>query len=648
LNQEGQSVYTVFSRSILTGWSVAVGIPAAEVEAPIQRIEMQWAGAGGILMALALLMTAWVGRGILRSRNAYEAALRDSRTQVQATLKEFNDLVSHLPVGVYRYRMVADGSHHFEFVSGRFCAQVGAAQADILRDPEIAFNCFSPRDLPGLVHANDMARQSLQTFCWEGQVNDPDKPRWLRMESTPTQLPNGDILWNGTQQDITDRKRAEESLRQLSAAVEQSQASVVITDLNANIEYVNPRFTQVTGYSAIEAIGQNSRILQSKLTPPSTYVALWGKLSQGQFWQGELLNQRKNGEQFWEEAHIAPIKNVQGVITHYVAIKIDITQRVQAEELLKQSEAQIRSILEGAADALFIVDQEGHYQYVNQAATDMLGFSREALLQMSFADITPSEDLASILQEFQQLLITGTLRTEMRLRAKDGSIIPVDFQGNLLPDGSALGVCRDVTHRKQMEDQVRQLAFHDNLTGLANRRLFDDRLSQAILSGKRSGCYCALMFLDLDNFKPLNDEHGHKAGDLLLIEVAKRMKACVRETDTIARFGGDEFVVLLGDLTGELATSVNEAARVAEKIRSSIGQEFVLTLPSEGGAAPLTAEHQCTASIGVAMIAANDVTAEDALRWADKAMYEAKEQGRNQVWFSQVGPHSTINPVHVE
>jgi diguanylate cyclase (GGDEF)-like protein/PAS domain S-box-containing protein len=293
---------------------------------------------------------------------------------------------------------------------------------------------------------------------------------------------------------------------------------------------------------------------------------------------------------------------------------------------------------------MFISDQEGHYQYVNQAAINMLGFGREDLLQMSIADITPEEDLTAVWKEFRQLLTTGNLRSEFRLRTKGGTLIPIDFHGNVLHDGSLLGVCRDITQRKQMEDQVRQLAFYDNLTALANRRLFNDRLNQAILAGKRSGNYCALMFLDLDNFKPLNDLHGHKAGDLLLIEVARRMKACVRETDTIARFGGDEFVVLLVELTGELSTSVNEAARVAEKIRRAIGEVFVLTLAGEDHAPNLTTQHHCTASIGVAMIAASDVTAEDALLWADKAMYEAKEHGRNQVCFSRAATHSTTKP----
>ena len=761
LNQEGQTVYTVFSRSTRTGWSVALGVPALEVDGPIQRIVLLWGTAGSVLIGLALVTTAWVGRGILRSRAEYEAALRDSRASAQTALNDFDDLVRCLPVGVYRYRMLAAGGHRFDFVSERMCTQIGARQADVLRDPECAFVCIHPLDLPDLIRANAVARETLQAFCWEGRVALPSGQRWLRMESSASKLPNGDILWNGTQQDITERRGAEQAVRNLSAAVVQSPATVVITDVNANIEYVNPRFTQVTGYTAAEVIGKNPRILQSKLTPASTYLALWEKITQGQVWQGELVNQRKNGEQYWEEAHIAPIKNAQGATTHYVAVKvditerirtaekmanlvreqqailnnelvgivtvrehkilwanpayahmlgyeteelvdmptrqlyisdakykaasaavygvlekgnsyrsrleqvrkdgqtiwvdvsaatmnpstgetlwgfIDITQRVQAEELLQQSEARIRSIFEGAADAMFIADQTGHYQYVNQAAANMMGYSRDALLQMGIADLTPKEDLSGIWEEFKQLLTTGTLRSELRLCTRGGALIPVDFHGNVLPDGNLLGVCRDVSQRKQMEDQVRQLAFYDNLTNLANRRLFDDRLSQAILSGKRSGSFAALMFLDLDNFKTLNDVHGHKAGDLLLIEAAKRMKACVRETDTVARFGGDEFVVLLVDLAGDQTTSVSEAARVAEKIRVSIDQAFELTLPAELDAPTRIARHHCTVSIGVAMIAANEVAAEDALRWADKAMYEAKEHGRNQVCFSQMGP----------
>jgi diguanylate cyclase (GGDEF)-like protein len=230
-------------------------------------------------------------------------------------------------------------------------------------------------------------------------------------------------------------------------------------------------------------------------------------------------------------------------------------------------------------------------------------------------------------------------RSRIQQMRKNGLVIWVDANGATLNPvtGETLWGFIDITQQVQMEDQVRQLAFFDSLTGLANRRLFDDRLNQCIHWCKRSRRYGALLFLDLDNFKPLNDAHGHRAGDLLLMQVATRMKACVREIDTVARFGGDEFVVLLVELTGERATSVTEAAMVAEKIRAAIGRPFVLKLADDRDHEPRTAEHNCSASIGVAMFGENEATAENVLLLADKAMYEAKQHGRNQVWFSEAG-----------
>jgi diguanylate cyclase (GGDEF)-like protein len=140
----------------------------------------------------------------------------------------------------------------------------------------------------------------------------------------------------------------------------------------------------------------------------------------------------------------------------------------------------------------------------------------------------------------------------------------------------------DIVERKRMEDQVRQLAFYDPLTHLPNRRLLNDRLSQALLASKRSAFYGALMFMDLDNFKALNDKHGHSAGDLLLVEVARRLKCCVREIDTVARFGGDEFVVLLGELALSPQESMAQAGVIAEKIRLALAEPYALNMAREG------------------------------------------------------------------
>ena len=188
----------------------------------------------------------------------------------------------------------------------------------------------------------------------------------------------------------------------------------------------------------------------------------------------------------------------------------------------------------------------------------------------------------------------------------------------------------DITERKASEAQVWQLAFYDPLTQLPNRRLLNDRLAQAMAQSERNGQYGAVMFLDMDNFKPLNDEHGHGAGDLLLVEVAQRLKCAVRGMDTVARMGGDEFVVLLSELGENLEAARLQALSVAEKMRAALAEPYCLHLPQPTQDAEVL-EHNCTASVGVALYWQQTVGADQLLQWADAAMYQAKALGRNRV-----------------
>ncbi|MFA6144961.1 MAG: diguanylate cyclase [Sulfurimonas sp.] len=176
------------------------------------------------------------------------------------------------------------------------------------------------------------------------------------------------------------------------------------------------------------------------------------------------------------------------------------------------------------------------------------------------------------------------------------------------------------------EAKLQALAFYDALTNLPNRRLLADRLSQAQVISKRSGCYGSVLFMDLDNFKPLNDTYGHTIGDLLLVEVAHRLKTCVRERDTVARFGGDEFIVLLSELSSDKETSKGQAIVIAEKIRHLLSHPYLLKISSD-----TIVEHHCTASIGLTLFLGNDATEDEIFSQADNAMYQAKEQGRNTV-----------------
>jgi diguanylate cyclase (GGDEF)-like protein len=185
---------------------------------------------------------------------------------------------------------------------------------------------------------------------------------------------------------------------------------------------------------------------------------------------------------------------------------------------------------------------------------------------------------------------------------------------------------------RESENQIRQLAFYDTLTQLANRRLLMDRLRQAMTASKRSGRYGAVIFLDLDNFKPLNDQYGHDAGDMLLVEVAHRLARCVREADTVARMGGDEFVVMIAELEWNKKESIAHAGMIAEKLRTSLAEPYMLTRKRERETETMV-EHRCTSSIGVVVFNDNPASQEDILKWADIAMYQAKEAGRNRVVF---------------
>jgi diguanylate cyclase (GGDEF)-like protein len=188
--------------------------------------------------------------------------------------------------------------------------------------------------------------------------------------------------------------------------------------------------------------------------------------------------------------------------------------------------------------------------------------------------------------------------------------------------------------QRKLEAKIRHLAFHDPLTSLANRRLLLDHLTQAVASNKRTHCRGALMFLDLDNFKSLNDSQGHAAGDLLLMEAADRLKHSVREMDTLARFGGDEFVVLLTELDSDEPSAKAGALQIAEKIRARLAEPYLLTLDAECPQARVV-EHRCSASIGVTLFSAQESDSHDILQRADAAMYQAKSRGRNKVYLAE-------------
>jgi diguanylate cyclase (GGDEF)-like protein/hemerythrin-like metal-binding protein/PAS domain S-box-containing protein len=300
-----------------------------------------------------------------------------------------------------------------------------------------------------------------------------------------------------------------------------------------------------------------------------------------------------------------------------------------------------KQLFELSPDPAWIIDGNKFVE-CNQAAVKTLGYAnREDLLDIHPSKLSPpvqpegEQSFARAERMMALARANGLHRFEWTHTRADGSdfIAEVTLSNIDLEDRHVIYcVWRDITDRKHMEDQIRRLAYHDPLTNLPNRRILGERLDQAIEAGKRTGFFGALMFLDLDNFKPLNDRHGHEVGDLLLLETAGRLKNCVRETDIVARFGGDEFVVMLDNLSQDEADSAARAEIVAEKIRAALSEPYLLQIRREDRQ-DVTIKHCCTASIGVALFG-NHAASCDVLKSADAAMYEAKDSGRNLVHFA--------------
>lgn len=309
---------------------------------------------------------------------------------------------------------------------------------------------------------------------------------------------------------------------------------------------------------------------------------------------------------------------------------------------LAESEEKFRLISTAAKDAIAIIGTEEELIYWNPAAEKIFGYqATEAIgenLHNLLIPLRYHDEAHRGFERFQRCGAGNVIGKTFEITAlhKSGEEFPVELSISSFRfrnSWHALGIIRDITERKRMEDQVRQLAFYDSLTSLPNRRLLSDRLSQTMAGCKRSGNYAALMMLDLDNFKPLNDAYGHPAGDLLLVEVANRLKAGVREMDTVARFGGDEFVVLLDNLDNDEAQSTAQANIVAEKIRDTLSRPYQLAIKKSIGNIETIIEHTCTASIGVIIFTHHEASQDDILKWADDAMYQAKGEGRNLIRF---------------
>jgi len=320
----------------------------------------------------------------------------------------------------------------------------------------------------------------------------------------------------------------------------------------------------------------------------------------------------------------------------------EMAKRLKQENQTLQSRVEeatrIAAIAFDSHEGMMVTDAQGTLLRVNNAFTSITGYSAEEAIGKNVSILKSSRHDANFFSSmWSSIYQIGTWQGEIWNARKNGDIYPAwlaitSIQNEKGETTYYVATISDITSRLAAEKEIKFMAFYDTLTQLPNRRMLMDRLGHALAVSRRTGKYGAIMFLDLDNFKPLNDKYGHAVGDNILIEAARRIVNSVREMDTVARFGGDEFVVMLSELDTDKNESLNQAGVIAEKIRMALAQPYSLHVQQEAN--DLTAEHFCTSSIGVTLFSSDDNSVEELLEWSDRAMYKAKRDGRNLIRFN--------------
>ena len=402
-----------------------------------------------------------------------------------------------------------------------------------------------------------------------------------------------------------------------------SAASVSESDLAGNITFTNDLFCILSGYTREELIGQNHRIVNSGMHEPAFFRDLWETIASGRTWRGEICNRAKDGRLFWTASTIIPIKDDDGLPQKYLSIRFDITQRKLDEAALSNEKERWQVTLQSINDAVVVTNAHNQVTYLNPAAESLLDVALEdAMLnslnevmrlgQMSGDDEAPACFLPSTPTPLGQ---TGSAELHTRFGqhlAISYSCAPLTGDGGL----GAVYVLRDETEKKELLDSLRQMAFHDPLTTLPNRRAVEGRLARALRTAHEQGQQHAFCYIDLDQFKLVNDTCGHSVGDTLLMDIAQTMKAALPAHAYLGRLGGDEFGLILFD------TQPNEANRVCRQLVQRIrdfrfehkGRRFTLG-----------------ACAGIAPITLAPTTAGDIMIQADMACYRAKSEGSGRV-----------------
>ncbi len=468
--------------------------------------------------------------------------------------------------------------------------------------------------------------------CLKKQSFEPYEYRFIRkdnelryiLETVTPIIHQGERATLGSFMDITERKIAEEKYRNILENIQEGYFEV---DLAGNFTFFNDAVPRVLGYSREELIGMNNRLY----TPDRETARKVFQAYHHVYQTGIPLKEvgwhiiRKDGTKRYIEGSISLLKDAHGKPIGFRGITHDVTERNQAEEALRQSEEKYRNILENIQEGYFEVDLVGNFTFFNDSLCRITGCSREELQGANYKRFSDQENSQKVLMAFNKVYKTGepTEGFDWLIIRNDGSTRYIEASVSLKQDSAGhvsgfKGVIRDITERKRIEQELNHMATHDVLTGLPNRLMFSQLLDHAIQSAQRNKKQLAVLFIDLDRFKIINDSLGHEAGDKLLKEMALRFKQSLRTVDVVGRLGGDEFTILVEDFS-----DLKQLEFLAKKILATVMQPFAI----------MKEECRVTASIGISVFPQNGLDEQSLMKNADIAMYFAKEEGKNNFQF---------------
>jgi diguanylate cyclase (GGDEF)-like protein/PAS domain S-box-containing protein len=403
--------------------------------------------------------------------------------------------------------------------------------------------------------------------------------------------------------------------------MEDMKESYYEIDLDGNFKFFNDALCRQLGYAREELMGMNYRVYikpEQVKKQVEIYEEVYRTGNPNELFTMEQI--RKDGKLILVEGSVFPLRNGNKKIIGFRGIGRDVTERTQMEDALRLSGERYRTILEEIDEGYYEVDLEGNFTFANDAACKQFGYSREELIGMNYRAYIPKEDIKSVYRTWHRVYQTGepvksfpfaTIRKDGTHIYLETSISPMrNKQGKIVGFRS---ISRDITERKQFEQKLAEMATHDSLTGLPNRVLLSDRLLVGTALAKRNGHRLAVLMLDLDKFKDVNDALGHSVGDELLRAVGQRLAIIMRKSDTVSRIGGDEFVLVLPQIS-----QVGDVTKFADRILNAFQEPFVF------------GRHRLkiSTSMGIAIYPDDGIDIDHLLKYADTAMYMAKEQGR--------------------